>query len=874
MTERKARIFWLGMHKVLTKTELPALREMGYEVFAPPYLSDIVDQSAVVLVPERELSTLPADIFAKLALYNFYYNLVNDEISEILNEYFDCVIVTINPDWLGEILKKYRGKVIYRTYGQPYSLSKHLENNNVFDLIDNRDNFWFSPHLDLTAEVEDTWLRYRMKVIPYALENEILDYKDTWRYENLSGEIGLLCPRIDNAYYADNYRHIKHHFPHQNFPIFGAQIINSSDSQVVGTIDRTELLRRFQRLNGFLYHYKEPTVTYLPPIEVMMIGGPVIHFATSLIGRLFEKGAPGAARDEAHALEIAKRLLNGDRPLMREMIASQTEPRSHYDPLYVRPKFEAGFREMIDGNEDRPAPNFISNIRTSKTKREAIFIPFHRLSFTVNRIESRYTSGEGIVRVLRLVVQALLEGTHYDVVISSKASHATNVLGFFHDLGDDNSRVRVVYFDKQAQNDAVNSSIRVPEQKDSKRKLYKQWRRIRKDLIERTVSSYIRFGMRGRSNSSLILVGLHEGALVFRRIYNKAGGLVRSFRAVGDVRRPIRWLNSRKQYYSEIAKSDYRYSLVYHVDDYVDFINNSAEFEHVFIPHYYFFPEVVKIKKRLVLYLPDHMPSIMPAGSFEDEIINNAIGRSLVARAAAVMTNSYYSAEYLPHSPLRVPPQLIHAFPLPQLNKAENFSDDSTNAFDLPKDLQGNHYKVVFYPTQNRPNKQLKVLAAAMSLCATQMKSRTDLGNSSSKLALVLTCAPDQEITNLAHPVRVFFLTGVSDNTLANLYRTAICLCFTSIAEGNFPTQITEALSYKVPIVATRMPLIETEIGEAAENLILCNPGDISAFASGIIYCLENRLSVVANQEKVRALIEQRGRWDSFKNGVIGLFQQ
>lgn len=37
----KKRIFWLGMHKVLSQTELPHLRALGYEVFNPPYLSSV-----------------------------------------------------------------------------------------------------------------------------------------------------------------------------------------------------------------------------------------------------------------------------------------------------------------------------------------------------------------------------------------------------------------------------------------------------------------------------------------------------------------------------------------------------------------------------------------------------------------------------------------------------------------------------------------------------------------------------------------------------------------------------------------------------------------------------------------------------------------
>ena len=44
---KRKRIFWLGMHNVLMQTELPRLRMLGYEVFHSPYLSDVIDQSAV-----------------------------------------------------------------------------------------------------------------------------------------------------------------------------------------------------------------------------------------------------------------------------------------------------------------------------------------------------------------------------------------------------------------------------------------------------------------------------------------------------------------------------------------------------------------------------------------------------------------------------------------------------------------------------------------------------------------------------------------------------------------------------------------------------------------------------------------------------------
>lgn len=96
----KKRLFWLGMHKILKPTELRRLRELGYEVFNPPYISPIYDQSADRSVDSNQPTTLPKEVFDELIAYDFFYKKISTRISELLNEYFDAAVVTINPDWL------------------------------------------------------------------------------------------------------------------------------------------------------------------------------------------------------------------------------------------------------------------------------------------------------------------------------------------------------------------------------------------------------------------------------------------------------------------------------------------------------------------------------------------------------------------------------------------------------------------------------------------------------------------------------------------------------------------------------------------------------------------------------------------------------
>jgi len=107
----------------------------------------------------------------------------------------------------------------------------------------------------------------------------------------------------------------------------------------VGTIPFTQLLESYKSATGFLYTYTEPTVCFLPPIEMMIVGGPVIFLKRFFAGQYFQGPAPGRASDEKEALEKCQRLLSGDREFVQEIIQSQREVRRRYLPEDVWPIF-------------------------------------------------------------------------------------------------------------------------------------------------------------------------------------------------------------------------------------------------------------------------------------------------------------------------------------------------------------------------------------------------------------------------------------------------------------------------------------------------------------------------------------------------------
>ena len=435
------RIFWLGMHRLLVQTELPQLRELGFEVFCPayryqPFLGRAQDQSAQYGFDVDQPTTLPPQVFAKLASFNFFYNRIPQGIAELLNSYFDAVIVTINADWLGEFLRAFRGKVIFRTYGETRLVSQMLWQNGAAKLAAARDNFWYVPHTHLIAMHEHAWLRDRMEVVPYHVTTEVVMRKDTWSGPGGGApEIMMSCPNIDNMHFRLHYMWLKQNFTDERFRFYGVQLRHVTDPQVVGTIPRARVLAAMQTCAGYLYSYQDPNVCYLPPIETMIVGGPVIYLRGSLLARYFGLRTPGYAKDQEEAQMKARALLRGDTGFAREVIASQAEIRRRYLPEFVQPLFARTMTQILRYGRNEGAPIIADPQRAASHKR--IYLLFHR-DFdkgTGFRNGSSFHS-EGIARVMRMFARALAERTSCEVVVTTHANYAMEVLTFFRDDQD------------------------------------------------------------------------------------------------------------------------------------------------------------------------------------------------------------------------------------------------------------------------------------------------------------------------------------------------------------------------------------------------------------------------------------------------------
>jgi glycosyltransferase involved in cell wall biosynthesis len=162
----------------------------------------------------------------------------------------------------------------------------------------------------------------------------------------------------------------------------------------------------------------------------------------------------------------------------------------------------------------------------------------------------------------------------------------------------------------------------------------------------------------------------------------------------------------------------------------------------------------------------------------------------------------------------------------------------------------------LFYPTANRPNKRISFL---LRLFARLLITRPGLG-------LVLTCdlgsvpGAAQAADEYGLWNQITFVSRIGEAALRWLYEHAAALCLTSTVEGNFPPQVLEALNYRTPVVATRLPPILDVLGDLSQHLSLCRPLDLADFEDKLEIALRSRTNAITRQEPILNYLK---RWNS-----------
>ena len=744
------------MHHVLKPTELRRLRELGFEVFCPAYLSPLFDQSADLSVDRQQYTTLPSEVFDALLAHNFFYTSIPPDIADILNTYFDVVIVTIHADWLASFLSVFRGRIIYRVYGQPWSLSEQMINNGVWrDLID-RSDFYIVPFASESVESEQPWFLERCShVVPYQIANDVFDYTRTWGEGRRRQEIAVNIPNIQDPYYARIYQEFNV-FDERYFRILGPQRDIPPDPRVLGKMDRPVFLKRLGESAGYFYPYRD-NVCYLPPIEMMEVGGPVLYLTGSLLARFGDPSSPALAADTDDAKRKLGRLLKGDKAFIDDVLAAQEPIRRRYDRNCVRPVFDKAFLELLGGSDI--AAESMPRIKTCGTTqgdvigRNTIVVPLHHDGL-FSYVNGRPAAFEGIPRVVDVVVDTIIATSDARVLLSCLPGSEPVMRDFFA-------------------------------------------KHIRAGRLDIHVVKFAGADT-DRNTARLALVDL----------INKSGDNIRA----------------------------------------------------VFIPHYYLFPECLLLSAPSIMYLPDYFPHLMPVLVFdvsrEKDRLNKRVGVGLAKRAKRILTNSQYTKDYLTDAGFVAQSELdkVVVAPLPLLGHSRSQPLTSWEQNDLRRHIGEGPF--LFYPTANRPNKNLSFLARLFAHMRLSFPT----------LHLVLTCDLNS-VPTVREAVETYgvaggivLLPGSSDSRLRWLYENAAALCLTSTAEGNFPPQILEAIRYQAPVVTTRLPTIVEVAGPEIGRLLTCDALNLAQFADALLTAFESREAVLKDQA---VLAEKMKSWNS-----------
>jgi glycosyltransferase involved in cell wall biosynthesis len=159
----------------------------------------------------------------------------------------------------------------------------------------------------------------------------------------------------------------------------------------------------------------------------------------------------------------------------------------------------------------------------------------------------------------------------------------------------------------------------------------------------------------------------------------------------------------------------------------------------------------------------------------------------------------------------------------------------------------------IFYPTHIRPYKNILTLLKAFKIVL-------DHGH---ELSLILTgnLADDADCFAFVQQSLLgdkIILTGeISEVQMYALYRHAALAVVPTLAESSFPWQALEAMAMEVPVIISRIPVVEErlryhDLSADTCGLLMFEPQDENTLAQMIIHVLANRAQVLSEQKMLR----------------------
>lgn len=323
----KRRILWLFNHTTLRSFEVPMLIDMGFEVFTPKiYQYEYGDLSASVAWEYDKILSIPPEALEKLNQTDFYQEQISPEIVEIMNQYFDIVILGAFVPQLRMMVRAFQGIFIFQAFGLYNSISYtkvfSSEYPNFLEEIKALGSrFWFAASYENLHEIEDPYFQRQYVYLPIGLKKDRVDQIWTGGDEHIL----FIGPKImTNPYYKQVYTEFKRDFGDIPHFIGGAQMIPvNNDPAVLGFVPKEQFDDNMRHLAAMFYHSREKRHLHYHPLEAVANGMPLVFMSGGMLDNLGGTVLPGRCRTVAQAHRMLSRLSRGDMALAKKIIAPQ-----------------------------------------------------------------------------------------------------------------------------------------------------------------------------------------------------------------------------------------------------------------------------------------------------------------------------------------------------------------------------------------------------------------------------------------------------------------------------------------------------------------------------------------------------------------------
>lgn len=374
----KKRILYISNHKTLSRFEIPMLLDMGYEVFMPKKTD--FDISATINYEYDTYLTIPQEDLEALNNVDFYYTPINEDISNLINKYFDIAFTVQYPVPFRSLVDHFKGVIVLRGYGMPDSytgiitLFQGFAFNKKLEALGDR--FWFGYGYETMPEIEGRLLRGRSIFMPLGLSNAKVD--DRWIGNGRN--ILYPCPKIKTEkLFENNYRKFKEDFKGLPYKITGVQpIYVENDKDVLGYLSDDQYEMIFKTSSCMLYTSQFKTHIHYTPAEAITWGLPLLFMAEGLLDYLGGKDLPGRCKTIKEARRKAIKLLNNNRKFADEIREGQPILLEKFTESYCRDKWNIAMSK-IDSSASK-----ISKLKSEKRKKLAIILPNESIKDSVD----------------------------------------------------------------------------------------------------------------------------------------------------------------------------------------------------------------------------------------------------------------------------------------------------------------------------------------------------------------------------------------------------------------------------------------------------------------------------------------------------------